>query len=84
MLLFKILRYIVGNKVKGRISKRVSQENKARQIFRNFPNRHFALLPMTYAITEKFQLADFLRFEIYKFITKTIVCCNQKYLPYMD
>ena len=25
--------YIVGNKLKGRISKRVFQENKARQIF---------------------------------------------------
>ena len=30
----RIWRYIVGNKVKGRISKRVFQENKARQIFR--------------------------------------------------
>ena len=27
-------RYIVGNKPKGRISKRVLQENKARRIFR--------------------------------------------------
>ena len=30
---------IVGNKAKGRISKRVFQENKARQIFRK--NEHF-------------------------------------------
>ena len=29
----------VGNKAKGRISKRVFQENKARQIFRK--NEHF-------------------------------------------
>ena len=31
--------YFVGNKAKGRISKRVFQENKARQIFRK--NEHF-------------------------------------------
>ena len=29
----KLASHIVGNKAKGRISKRVSQENKARQIF---------------------------------------------------
>ena len=34
MDLKKILANIVGNKVKGRISKLVFQENKARQIFR--------------------------------------------------
>ena len=31
--------HFVGNKAKGRISKRVFQENKARQIFRK--NEHF-------------------------------------------
>ena len=35
----QIVGYIVGNKAKGRISKRVFQENKARQIFRK--NEHF-------------------------------------------
>ena len=31
---FQVTHFIVGNKAKGRISKRVFQENKARQIFR--------------------------------------------------
>ena len=35
---FRFLR-LVGNKAKGQISKRVFQENKARQIFRK--NEHF-------------------------------------------
>ena len=35
---------IVGNKAKGRISKRVFQENKARQIFRK--NEHFLPPPL--------------------------------------
>ena len=40
-----LLPEIVGNKAKGRISKRVFQENNARQIFRK--NEHF--LPPRYA-----------------------------------
>ena len=52
-------RYIVGNKAKGRMSKPVFQENKARQVFRKtnisyplicictcFEIRPFALLPI--------------------------------------
>ena len=52
-------RYIVGNKAKGRMSKRVFQENEARQVFQKtnisyllicictcFEIRPFALLPM--------------------------------------
>ena len=34
LILCDVVQCIVGNKVKGRISKRVFQENKARQIFR--------------------------------------------------
>ena len=52
--------YIVGNKAKGRISKRVFQESKARQNFRKKknisypPDTHtfFALLPTTYSLTD--------------------------------
>ena len=36
---YKVILKFVGNKAKGRISKRVLQENKARQIFRK--NEHF-------------------------------------------
>ena len=34
MLVYIIITDIIGNKAKGRISKQVFQENKARQIFR--------------------------------------------------
>ena len=64
MIQFKNSKYIlrewkitsfVGNKAKGRISKQVFQENKARQIFRktNISNpliRPFALLPTHWRI----------------------------------
>ena len=67
----------VGNKAKGRISKRVFQENKARQIFRkaNISNplirtrtieiRPFALLPTMYFVFKK-NLVEF-----------RSICCNQ-------
>ena len=56
MFLSRIYEYFVGNKAKGRILKRVFQENKARQIFRKtnisnplirtcFKIHPFALLP---------------------------------------
>ena len=37
-ILAHIIKHVVGNKAKGRISKQVFQENKARQIFRKKTN----------------------------------------------
>ena len=40
--------YVVGNKVKGRISKRIFQENKARQIFRKTNISYLLIRTRTY------------------------------------
>ena len=52
----------VGNKAKGRISKRVFQEYKAHQIFRKI--LPFALLPTNYYVLFESQLSKILNVHI--------------------